>query len=785
MNGDGTFYLGRTFAPDQGRVTPDAYLYPATDLTTHAVVLGMTGSGKTGLCLDLLEEAIDEGIPVIVVDPKGDVSNLALLFPDLAPADFRPWVSPAEATRRGLSIDELAAETAGTWRKGLAGWDIDAGRLARIRARMDLRLFTPGSSAGQPVRIVEGFSRPAGDFQANEEALVEKIRTSVSALLSLLDEDSDPLTGKAHILLSSIIEHFWRLGRDVSLEELILNIQKPPITRLGVFEVDRVMDERERIGLAFKINNLMASPSFRFWNAGHSLSAGALYSSADGRIPVNIFYIAHLSDNERMFFVSLLLNEIGYWIRTQPGATDLKYLFYMDEIYGYLPAYPKNPPSKPPLLTLLKQARAFGLGVVLVTQNPKDLDYKGLTNIGSWFIGRLQAEGDRERVMEGLRGVGGTDPGEIEDVISDLPKRVFLVRNVHAGGIALFQTRWAMSYLAGPLTREQLRPLVEPQSSPSPVAGPAAPARVAGLAPPAPVPDSDFLPRPPEPDVPLEVLFEDKRSVAGTHYRPGLHFAGELIFDDSKFGIYVRRKLFTTAPLAETIHWEEIPVVEEPAEYAATPDEALGGFAPLGVKVDYTTLRRWQTEFRNHLYATLSLNLRVNPSLKLASEPDEQEEAFRQRCRDVVEKMIDKDVEKLKTSYGRKVERITDRIEREKVNLAKLEQEYQSRKTEELFSIGESVFGLLLGSRSRRGLSAAARKRRMTASSGNRLEMEKTQLSQLEEEARALREELEDKIAAIEDAHYETADRIEPLDIRLEKDDIIISRQALVWIPAP
>jgi hypothetical protein len=818
MDKDGFFYLGKEFSLENDKLLDQEYLYDASDLTTHGVVFGMTGSGKTGLCIGLLEEAINEDIPVIIVDPKGDVANLALVFPDQSPDDFKKWVSPAQAQREGKDLDTYAAEVAAKWKKGLNSWGINREQILPLQQKMDLRIFTPGSSAGMPVSIVQGFKAPEAELAQDEEAMLEKIRNTVSALLSLLGISADPLTSQPHILISNIIDHYWRLGRDLSLEELILNIQKPPFQRLGVFEVNQMIDEKERVELAFKINNIIAAPSFRFWKTGMPLSAGRLFEKKEGKVPVNIFYIAHLNDNERMFFLSLLLNDIVDWIRKQPGATDLKYLFYMDEIYGYLPPYPQNPPSKNPLMILMKQARAFGLGVVLVTQNPKDIDYKALTNTGTWFIGKLQAETDRERVMEGLRGIldasgDSLDTTEINDLLASLKKRVFLVKNVHESGVKLFNTRWAISYLAGPLTREQIKDLVLTENAvpqqvpmqqqgftPPPVPPPGAgaaqvPPHVPSFAPPPiptagpsppPVPPSmptrsDLLPYAPQPDTPIEYLYESSADSRGKSYSPYLYLQGEVIYDDNRLGVYVRKKYFTSVPLETNIDWRESKLEETEVEYSSEPDPGVMGYDTLKTKLNYSGLRRMQSLFKNYLYSQQVLQLLINQDLKLVSEADETEESFRTRCRDVVEKTIDKEIEKLKDTYERKIERLEDRIEREKLKVQRLKKEARSKRTEEFLSIGESVLGIVLGGKSIRGLATAARRRRSSSSASDRAKLGKTKLSQLEEDILELQEELEDKIADIEDKHYETADKVEPFDVRLEKEDIIIARQSILW----
>ncbi len=783
MKKDGSLFLGKEFSLEKNKLLDSKYVYDPADLTTHGVVFGMTGSGKTGLCIDFLEEAIAEDIPIVIIDPKGDVANLALLFPDLAPHQFKPWISPVEAQKEGMSLDEYSNKVAENWKKGLAGWDIGQDQVAALKQKMDLRIFTPGSSAGLPVSIIEGFKHPGGNFEDNEEDLLEKIRNSVSALLSLLDIDSDPLKSQPHILISNIIQHFWRLGKDVSLEELILNIQKPPFKKLGVFDINRLIEEKDRIELAFKINNVISAPSFRYWSSGMPIDASLLYKKSGSRTPVNIFYIAHLSENERMFFVSLLLNEIVYWIRRQQGSTDLKYILYMDEIVGYLPPYPKNPPSKPPMMLLLKQARAFGMGVMLVTQNPKDIDYKALSNMGTWFIGKLQTELDRERVLEGLRGAMDASGEamtiqELAQTMSGLQKRTFLVKNVHEKDIKVFQTRWAMSYLAGPLTRDQLKGLSAEVQLEGRIAEKMAEAASEAS---STTVASDFLPTVPRADMAIEYLYDSIPAGSENYYSPYHYLEGEVVFDDTALSLYIRNKFQAWFPAVETPDPAEAEMSKGEIEYSRDADTIVQGFEPLPPNVNFTSIRRIQQAFKNHLFSTLSLNLFKNSELKLVSEAEESEDAFRHRCREVVEKTIEKEVEKLKNSYERKIDRLEDQVEREKIKTTRIEKEVSSKKTEELLSLGESVLGLFLGSRSTRGLSSAARRRRTTSSASNQLDLQKTKVSQLEEDLLALQEELEDKVADIEDTFYEKADNVELFEVRLEKDDILVSKQAILW----
>ena len=475
----GVFYLGRPYDLATRQRGSGWLLYDSRDLVTHAVCVGMTGSGKTGLCLSLLEEAAIDGVPAIVIDPKGDLGNLLLTFPELRAADFEPWVNPDDARRKGLSVEDFAAQQAELWKKGLAEWEQDGARITRLRASADFSIYTPGSEAGLPVSILKSLAAPGPDAASDGELFRERIATTVTSLLGLVGVDADPVRSRDHILLSTLIDTAWRAGRDIDLGTLIQQVQSPPMTRVGVFDLESFYPAKERFGLAMALNNLLASPGFNTWMSGDPLDIQQLLYTADGRPRVSIFSISHLGDAERMFFVSLLLNQVVGWMRAQGGTTSLRALVYMDEIAGYFPPV-ANPPSKAPLMTLLKQGRAFGLGVVLATQNPVDIDYKGLSNTGTWFLGRLQTERDKARVLEGLEGAAATagstfDKGKMEQTLAALGSRVFLMNNVHEDEPVVFETRWALSYLRGPLGRQEIKRLMDARKSERPISRPVAP----------------------------------------------------------------------------------------------------------------------------------------------------------------------------------------------------------------------------------------------------------------------------------------------------------------------
>src|SRR5215211_1427578 len=463
----GVFYLGRPFELALKKPKEGLLLYESKDLVTHAVCVGMTGSGKTGLCIGLLEEAAIDGIPAIIIDPKGDLSNLLLTFPNLAPEDFRPWVEERDP-----------AQEANLWKEGLAKWGQDGERIKRLRDAADFRIYTPGSNAGLPVSILKSFAAPPETIRQDNEALAERINTTVTSLLGLIGIDADPIRSREHILLSNILNQEWSAGRDLDLGGLIQKVQSPSITKIGVMDLDSFFPANDRFELAMALNHLLASPSFASWMEGEPLDIQSILHTPAGKPRLAIFSIAHLADAERMFFVSLLLNQVLGWMRTQSGTTSLRAILYMDEIFGYFPPV-ANPPSKLPLLTLLKQGRAFGLGVVLATQNPVDLDYKGLANTGTWFIGRLQTERDKARVLDGLEGIAaGTgqkfDKQAMEQLLAGLDKRIFLLNNVHDDAPEVFETRWALSYLRGPLTRAQIKLLMDPLKAITAASAPAA-----------------------------------------------------------------------------------------------------------------------------------------------------------------------------------------------------------------------------------------------------------------------------------------------------------------------
>src|SRR5512136_340761 len=566
----GVFYLGRLYDLKTKKGGEALFLYDSKDLVTHAVCVGMTGSGKTGLCISLLEEAAIDGIPAIVIDPKGDLGNLMLTFPDLKAEDFAPWINLDEAQRKGISPEEYARQQAALWQQGLAGWGQDKERIRRFREAVDIAIYTPGSAAGLPVSVLSSFAKP----QVIEDAdvLQEYVTNTTTSLLSLLGIQADPIRSKEHILIANILSAVWAKGQGLDMPGLIQLIQNPPLTKVGVFDLESFYPSKERYELAMSLNNLLASPGFQTWMEGDPFDISRFLYTPEGKPRIAIFSIAHLNDHERMFFVSYLLNQVLGWMRKLPGTTSLRAMVYMDEIFGYFPPV-ANPPSKQPLLTLLKQARAFGIGLVLATQNPVDLDYKGLSNAGTGFIGRLQTERDKERILEGLEGAAagagkGFEGADMDKMIAGLGNRVFLVNNVHEDGPEVFETRWALSYLAGPLTRDQIKRLMDPiKKTVAPLAPKPTPAvqeEARAVSPSHPAKESKFQVRQPAlpPEIPQYFLpVRGKQPSGGSLiYLPAVFGEAEVRFSDVKKGFESMRTVPVLTPVEDAaipVNWDE------------------------------------------------------------------------------------------------------------------------------------------------------------------------------------------------------------------------------------
>jgi hypothetical protein len=616
----GVFYLGRELDPVTQQTGADL-LYDSRDLTTHAICIGMTGSGKTGLCLSLLEEAAIDGVPAIAIDPKGDIGNLLLTFPELSPEDFRPWVDEGEAARKGQAVEAFAAATAASWRKGLADWGQDGTRIARLREKAEITIYTPGSEAGRPLSVLRSFAAPDAALLDDATALKERIGSSVAGLLALLGIDADPIQSREHILLSAILDASWRKGQSPDLAAIIQAVQKPPFDKVGVFDVETFYPAKDRTALALRINGLLAAPGFETWLQGEALDVQKLLYTDTGKPRISVISIAHLNDAERMFVVTLVASEVVAWMRRQPGTTSLRALLYMDEVFGFFPPS-AMPPSKLPLLTLMKQARAFGVGVVLATQNPVDLDYKGLGNAGTWFIGRLQTERDQARVIEGLLGSeagGGLDRAGYESLMSNLAQRTFLMRNVHDDAPVLFRTRWALSYLRGPLTLTEIRRLREsgPDATREGDLGTAAghPATAgdteASAARAVATAGDSRGARPVVQHGVTERFMAVPEAARPPRYHARIGASVRAHYVDSKAGLDVWKSSYYLAPVAaEGPEWATAEVLPESGPDLGTEPAPGAGFAePPASVLSSREYKRWSASLEDHVYRNAGLDL--------------------------------------------------------------------------------------------------------------------------------------------------------------------------------
>jgi hypothetical protein len=752
----------------------------------------MTGSGKTGLGIGILEEALIDNIPIIAIDPKGDLPNLLLNFPDLNPEDFRPWVNVQDALNNGLTLEQYAAKQAETWRKGLAGWGQEPDRIARLKATADFAVYTPGSHAGLPVSVLRSFSPPTPETLGDPDLLRERIQTTATGLLALLGIEADPIISREHILLSNIFETVWSAAKSLDLAALIHTIQAPPFERIGVMDLESFYPAKERFSLAMRMNNLLASPGFESWMEGDPLNIGQMLFTAEGKPRASIFTISHLSDSERMFFVSMLLNEILGWMRTQPGTSSLRAILYMDEIFGYFPPV-GNPPSKTPLLTLLKQARAFGLGVVLSTQNPVDLDYKGLSNTGTWFIGRLQTERDKGRVLEGLEGAAagsGFDRSRMEEILAGLGKRVFLLHNVHENEPAIFQTRWALSYLRGPMTREQIKVLMAQRKS----------LRTTG----AKISAFSAVADPLKPSLPVRTsegpslvppgidTFYLAASGAGHGlvYYPGVVGRMDVHYSNARYKVDTTETLALSAQLEDgpvALDWDSA-VAFDPIAVEASPLTG-GEYADLPPAAkDVSNFRKWNKDLLRWVRQNRPLVLLRSKNFGMTSQWGESEGEFRLRLAQVMRENRDLEVEKLRKKYNKRFTTLKDRLLRAEQAIAREDEQAKASKMQTAISFGTAILGAFLG---RKAVSATSAQRVGTAMrSASRVQKEKMDVARAQERAEAVRlqlseldERLQEDIDAIEFSMDAEAEELEEISVKPKSTDITLEIFGLAWMP--
>ncbi len=798
----GVFYLGRRYDLAQRKRLPEMLLLESKELTTHGLVVGMTGSGKTGLCFDLIEEAAIDGIPAIVIDPKGDLGNLLLTFPELRPEDFAPWINPDDARRRGLTEAEHAAAQAQTWRQGLADWDQDGERIRRLRAAAEFALYTPGTLTGRPVSVLASFAAPAAEVLDDPELLQERLDSTVTSLLGLVGISADPMKSREAILLSNLFQRAWLSGRPLDLPALIQEVQNPPVRQVGVIDVDSFFPAKDRFELAMQLNHLVASPGFSAWLQGEPLKVNRLLFGENGKPRVAIFSISHLGDAERMFFVTLLLNQVLGWTRSQSGTNSLRALVYMDEIAGYFPPV-ASPPSKRPLLAMLKQARAFGVGVVLATQNPGDLDYRGLANIGTWFVGRLQTDRDKARVLEGLEGAAAGrgvrfDRGAAEEILAGLGDRVFLLHSVYEDAFTLFESRWAMSYLRGPLSRSQIKALAAPfavdaKSLGGPGPGRVQAARPGGRGSPAgPAPATSGRPVLP-PEVPqffarVRVPLDPGATLL---YQPRLLGVAQVRFVDAKLKVDL---------LEDVLVMTEITEAAVPVDWAAAEDLAItvndlvrepahAEYAPCAPAASHVkNYAAWSRDLKNWIAAERKLLLFHSPSLKQTSLPGEEERDFRIRLQQAARERRDAAAERLRESYAPKLAALEERLRRAEAAREREASQASRAQLDTLVSLGSTLLGAFLG---RKALtSTTVGRAASTVRSAGRAADQGSDVGRAQETVAAVSQqlrELEARFRAEVEAVMKDGDLdmevMDTLELRASRPRIQVRLVALVWLP--
>jgi uncharacterized protein DUF87 len=834
----GLFYLGRRIDNDTGKTTDVPLLYDAADLVTHAVILGMTGSGKTGLGIGLIEEAAIDGLPVLAVDPKGDLSNLLLTFPRMDGAEFAPWINPDEARLAGVTPEAFAEREATRWRDGLTEWGQTPERVARLRQAAEIGVYTPGSRAARPISILRTFQAPGAAILNDPELLAERATAASTSVLTLAGIDVEPLRSREHILLSTLLTEAWKKQQSLDLPALIAQVQAPPLQRIGVLDLEAFFPAADRFALASSLNHLLAAPDFAVWLEGDPLDISQLLYTSAGKPRVTVLSIAHLDDRERMFFVSLLLNEVVAWMRLQRGTSTLRAILYIDEMMGYLPPV-AMPASKPPLLVLLKQARAFGLGLTLATQNPVDLDYKALANAGTWFLGRLQTERDKARLLDGLEGANaasgqGFDRETTDRLLSGLEKRTFLLHNVHETGPVLFKTRWTLSYLRGPLGRDELARLAprsraegasgaesargaegasakgaqgagalgasasgastlstpstaSPPSAPSAPSAPYAPAPQALKAPPA--PEAPSAAQAPLLDPSIPQYFAPGE---GSHWTPALIGAARISYSDAKLKIDDSRDIVVVTPIVDgplPVDWEHA----EPVSFGVRDLQRQAGHAGTfehlpSAAANPKKYPAWSKDFSRWAAQSQAIELYRSTRADLVSAPGETERDFQIRLHTAVREQRDAEIAKMRERYAPKLSTLNDKIRRAETAVAREQEQATESKMQAGVSVAATIFGALLG---RKAVSASTLGRATTAARGvgrigrasQDVERAKADVTDLQAKRDALNQTLEEELKAIADRWDARDEPLERVMVRPKRGGVSVQLVALAWMP--
>jgi len=760
----GLFYLG------QRSNSSDLALYKAKDLTTHAMIIGMTGSGKTGLGVDLIEEAAIDNIPSIIIDPKGDMGNLCLAFENLTPEEFAPWVEP---NRDPKAVAKM-------WREGLSSSFQDIVRVKKF-ATLKKTIYTPGSSAGVGVNILGSFDAPSTEVLSDNDTFVSLINTTVSSLLALLNIEADSLNSKEHLLLSNIFYHYYSAAKSLTMEELIGAVASPPFEKVGILSLKSFYPQNERMKLAMALNGIISSISFASWIEGEPLDIQKMLYDEDGKAKIAIFNIAHLNDKERMFFVTLLLNAYISWMRKQRGTSSLKSILYMDEIFGFFPPS-KNPPSKKPMLLLLKQARAFGTGVVLSTQNPVDIDYKAISNIGTWFIGKLQTKQDIQRVLDPLAAKSNLTKEEITHRLTTLKGREFFLKNIHAKETINFSTRWALSYLKGPITKDDIKHLM--QSTKESLNN----ERDNFLQKPGSHKKENKVANKPILCSALKEYFQITDITATTPYYPYIYAKADIRFYNQSRGIDEHERVELKLELYDEqrdFEWENAYEEELRNPSLEIPQNASFATLPKLIK-DAKSFKGIEKSLSNYLYGAKKIELFRQKRLKMESKPHQKRSEFLVEVADRVREKRDMQIDKIEKRYSKKFQILQKKLERLELKLQKEQEDVSSKTSDTLIDVGLALFGAFFGKSSssmssvRRGASAF-KKGRDVFKEKEDVKNVTALLLRAENDIEALQNELQEEISMIEENFHLDNYMIESFYIKPRRSDIVIHDIALLW----
>jgi hypothetical protein len=477
----------------------------------------------------------------------------------------------------------------------------------------------------------------------------------------------------------------------------------------------------------------------------------------------------------------MLLNELIGWMRAQPGTSSLRAILYMDEIFGYMPPV-ANPPSKKLFLTLLKQARAYGLGLVLATQNPVDLDYKGLSNTGTWFIGRLQTERDKARVMEGLEGAtaGNFNKQAMERTIAGLGKRRFMLHNVHEDEPVVFGTRWVLSYLAGPLTRDHIRTLMKTAKN-----------KIAAVA------KSVSRPQPRAQDTaPALPPSIDQFYVRGIGeeivYYPRLIAGGDIVFTSARYNIEDERELLHTVEFEDgpvDVDWDNAEPLDLSIDDLEERGEADASYAECPAAADnvkaYTA---WGKDYKRWVRQNENITLFRSKRFKLTSLASETEGDFRARLQDSASENRDAAIAKIRKRYATKTTTLENRLMRAEQAIAVQQEQSTKKKLDTAISFGTAILGAVLG---RKKLSSSTATKMgsavKTAGSARKEAADVDRARQTAEKVKAdmaaLNRQLEKEVADLDTSFDAQAEPLDEIVVRAKSTDINVAITGLVWLP--